>query len=123
MALFRNRRPVGEVEPVELVVPRATIDGWTLEGTPLAPRVARSDQRELCTLLHGVAVRVETPWTYVRAAEMLEAVGELAQAYAVCEAWLKLPASQRVEAAHDTRQLTRTRDRLRARLAVRPAAS
>jgi hypothetical protein len=123
MSLFRNRRPVTEVEPVDLVVPRATIDGWSLEGTALATKVPRGEQRELSTLLHGIAVRVETPWTYLRAVEILEGCGEEEQAYAVCEAWLKVPASRRDEHASDTRQLTRLRDRLRSRLAARSTAS
>jgi hypothetical protein len=118
MALFRSRKPVAEVTPVELVVPRATIDGWTLDGSPLAGKLPRPDLRELATLLHGIAIRVDTPYTYLRAVELLDAAGEPAQAYAVCEAWLKTSASSRSEHTHDTRQLTRSRERLRARLAT-----
>jgi hypothetical protein len=114
---FRRRQAPAEVAPVPLVVPKATIDGWTLEGTSLARSIARRDQREMCTLLHGVAVKVDTAYTYVRAAEMLDQAGEKAQAFAVCEAWLAHPAAKRHDNAHDTRVITRHRDRLRARLA------
>jgi hypothetical protein len=118
VSLFRKRAAPAEVEPVPLVVPRSSIDGWTLDGTPLAASVARGDRRELATLLHGVAVRVETPWTYIRAVELLEAAHEPAQAYAVCAAWLALPAATRPGHAHDTRTLVRAQDRLRVRLGV-----
>lgn len=118
MSLFRSRQPVADVDPVELVVPRATIDGWTLDGTPLARKVDRAQQRELSTLLHGVAVKVDTSWTYARAAELLEGCGEPAQAYAACEAWLRHPAAQQGDNAQSTRHVTRTRDRLRSRLAA-----
>ena len=120
-SLFRGRQPVADIEPVPLVEPRATIDGWSLDDTPLADAVPRSERRELSTLLHGVAVRAETPWTYTRAIEMLEDAGEHAQAYAVCLAWLEHPESRRPETAQLTRTVTRHRDRLRARLAAAAA--
>ena len=41
-----------------------------------APAAARADLRELETLLHGVAVQVDTPYTYERAAVLLERAGE-----------------------------------------------
>ncbi len=115
---FRSRPEPVEVAVEQLVVPRATIDGWTLEGTRLAETVKRPVQRELCTLLHGIAVRADTPYTYLRAADILERNGEPAQAYAVCEAWLALPASSRSTLEHDTRVIARVRDRLRTRLAA-----
>jgi hypothetical protein len=124
MPLFRHRKPAGEVAPVELVTPQATIDGWTLDGTALAGSVRdRQLQRELCTLLHGIAVRVDTPWTYERAAAILDEAGEPAQAHAVCEAWLRRPASRESTNSQATRHLTRLRDRLRSRLAGPAAAS
>lgn len=119
MGLFRRAEPLGPVVTAPLVTPQATVDGWTLEGTPLASAVPRPVQRELTTLLHGVAVGVDTAWTYARAVEILETAGELGQAHAVCEAWLAQPAATRPEHAARTRALTRQRDRLRHRLAAR----
>lgn len=120
---FRRSSATPEVEPVDVVVPRASVDGWTLEGTPLATTVPRGQQRELSTLLHGVAIGVDTPWTYERAVELLETAGQPAQAYAVCHAWLGRPAAAQPANAHATRNLTRARDRLRARLATSGAQS
>ncbi len=116
---FLRGRPAGpEVAVVPLVQPHATIDGWTLTETPLERSVPRDQQRELCTLLHGIAVHVETPYTYLRALDILEHCGERAQAYAVCEAWLGQPASKRPGLGSATRSITRHRYRLRARLAA-----
>lgn len=120
---FRRSSAPPEVEPAPLVLPRATVDGWTLDGTPLAAAVPRGQQRELSTLLHGVAIGVDTPWTYERAVELLEAAGQSAQAHAVCHAWLARPAAAQPANAHATRNLTRARDRLRARLATSGAQS
>jgi len=120
-ALFGSRPTAVEVEVEPLTAPRATIDGWTLDGTPLATSVSRTAQRELSTLLHGIAVRAETVYTYMRAADILEHSGEHAQAFAVCEAWLAHPASRNAALAHDTRAVMRTRERLRARLAAQAA--
>jgi hypothetical protein len=117
-SLWRGRQPTKAVELQPLVVPLATIDGWTLQGTPLGRSVPRREQRELCTLLHNVAIKADTPWTYEHAAEMLERFGERAQAYAVCEAWLHHPAATRADNAHYSRVITRHRDRLRNRLAA-----
>ena len=113
---FRRASAPPDVEPAPLVVPRATVDGWTLEGTPLATAVPRARQRELSTLMHGVAIGVDTPYTYERAVELLEDAGQTAQAHAVCHAWLTRPAASLPANAHATRSLTRARDRLRARL-------
>jgi hypothetical protein len=120
-SLFRGSQVAVEVDVEPLIEPRATIDGWTLDGTRLVEAVPRGEQRELCTLLHGIAVRADTPYTYVRAAEILEHSGERAQAYAVCEAWLSRSSARNVAYAHDTRAITRTRERLRSRLAAEAA--
>lgn len=116
--LFGRRRPTGPVPPAPLVVPRQTLDGWVLEGTPLARTVPRADQRELAHLLHSVGGRVDTPWTYSRAAEILGAAGELVQAHAVTSAWLRHPASRSSEHAAATRALAKAHDRIEARLAA-----
>jgi len=120
MGLLR-RRPVTEiVEAAPIPVPRFSIDGWTLSGVPLAAHLttalSRPDLRELETLLHGIAVEVDTPYTYERAAVLLEHAGQHGPALSVCEAWLAHPASRWPEYAQHTRGLDKHRFRLRARL-------
>ena len=117
-SLFRRRGPLPPVTAPPLVVPRQTLDGWSLDGTPLARSVPKQDLRELANLLHGVASRAETPWTYERAAELLVHAGEDGQAYAVAEAWLGGRGARQPEHAQATRSLERTLERLRARLAA-----
>ncbi len=125
MALFgvgRGRARDKEAVPgPEVYAPRRSLDGWTLEGTPLAARFERDDLRELATLLHGVCAGMETAYTYDRAADMLERAGERPQALAVLDAYFGLP--QRVHEANPgvTRNLARRRQRLRKRLNGRPA--
>ena len=127
MQLFRRRLPLAEVAPFPIPVPRFSIDGWTLTGTPLADnlcsRLPRGDLRELETLLHGIAVEVDTPYTYERAAVLLERAGEPGPAMSVCDAWLANPASKWPEYAQHTRGIDKHRNRLRARLAGRPVAA
>lgn len=123
MGWFRRVAAGVEVATVPVVTPRATIDGWTLEGTVLEGRIPRSAQRELCTMLHGVASGADTPYTYLRAVAMLGDVGEFEQADAVAAAWLDRPAAARAQHASETRSLTRQRARLRARLAARTTAT
>jgi hypothetical protein len=124
MALFRRRGTPAEIEPAAIPVPRFSIDGWTLSGTPLAAKLAarlsRLDLRELETLLHGVAVEVDTPYTYERAAGLLERADEPGPALSVCEAWLGHPAAKWPEYTAHTRAIERHRSRLRTRLATRP---
>ncbi|MYV98540.1 hypothetical protein, partial [Streptomyces sp. SID3343] len=99
MALFGvGRRTAHGNEAVpgpDLVRPRRSLDGWTLEGTPLADRFDREELRELATLLHGVHARMHTAWTYERAADLLERAGERPQALAVVETWFALPDDAR----------------------------
>lgn len=127
MALFRRRVVAAPIEPADIPVPRPSIDGWTLSGTPigavLAAHLPRHDVRELETLLHGVAVAAETPYTYDRAAVLLERCGELGPALAVCEAWLAHPASAWPEYVHHTRAIEKHRIRLRTQLTSRPVKS
>jgi hypothetical protein len=127
MALFRRREAPQEIEPAAIPVPRFSIDGWTLAGTPLAAklasRLARPDLRELETLLHGVAVEADTPYTYERAAVLLERSDEPGPALSVCEAWLAHPASKWPEYVHHTRAIEKHRARLRVRLSTRQVAS
>jgi hypothetical protein len=124
MGLLR-RRPVTEtIEAAPIPVPRFSIDGWTLSGVPLAAHLtttlSRPDLRELETLLHGIAVEVDTPYTYERAAVLLERGGEPGPALSVCEAWLVQAAASWPEYVHHTRAIEKRRMRLRARLATSP---
>lgn len=123
MTLF-HRRPAPEpLEAVPIPVPRPTIDGWTLAGTPLAGKLPKPELRELETLLHGIAVQADTPYTYERAAVLLERAGESGQALWVCEAWLDQTAAKWPEYVHHTRAIEKRRNRLRLRQRVTPAAS
>lgn len=115
---FLRRSGDRSVEVVPLLKPSASVDGWTLAGTPLAKRLSRAESRELATLLHGVHIRADTPWTYERAAAMLEQHGEPAQALAVCEAWFALPAATAPANSQRTRAIGRRRARLRSRLST-----
>jgi len=124
-SLFRRRDIPVVLEPAPIPVPRFTIDGWTLAGTPLAaklstraPQTARADLRELETLLHGVAVEADTPYTYERAAVLLERCDEAGPALSVCEAWLAHPASRWPAHVHHTRAVDKHRARLRVRLSA-----
>jgi hypothetical protein len=125
--LFRRRAEPIEIVPAAIPVPRFSIDGWTLTGTPLADkltsRLPRPDLRELETLLHGIAVEVDTPYTYERAAVLLERSDEPGPALSVCEAWLAHPAAKWPEYSQHTRSIERHRARLRSRLASRPLAT
>ena len=123
MGLF-HRSPVSSpVETAPIPVPRFSIDGWTLAGDPLVTKLAKPDLRELETLLHGIAVEADTPYTYERAAVLLERAGDLSPALSVCDAWLAHPASKWPEYVHHTRAITKRRARLHTKLAGRPAVA
>lgn len=123
MGLF-NRHPVSTtIEAAPIPVPRFSIDGWTLAGDPLTTKLAKPDLRELETLLHGIAIEVDTPYTYERAAVLLERAGDLSPALSVCEAWLAHPAAKWPEYVHHTRAIDKRRARLRSKLSSRSAAS
>lgn len=123
MALFQ-RRPTGtSIEASPIPVPRFSIDGWTLAGDPLAGKASKADLRELETLLHGIAVEVDTPYTYERASVLLERAGDAGPALSVCEAWLVHPAAKWPEYVHHTRAIDKRRARLRTRLLSRPATA
>jgi hypothetical protein len=119
VSLFRRRVLDAVIEPAPIPVPRFSIDGWTFTGTPDLARLSglpAADLRELETLLHGVAVEVDTPYTYERAAVLLERAGQHGPALSVCEAWLAHPASRWPEYVQHTRGVDKHRARLRARL-------
>lgn len=97
-----------------LPVPSATVDGWSLSGTVLGG--IRGDVgRELATYLHGMALGVDTPWTYLRCAEILEECGHARMSLTALDAWLSHPAA--VSTVELTREIGRAREKLRARLA------
>lgn len=97
-----------------LPVPKATVDGWTLAGTPLG-HLRGDASRELATHLHGIELGVETPWTYLRTAELLEECGFPRMALTALDAWLSHPlAGARME---ETKLLERHRAKLHTRLA------
>jgi hypothetical protein len=123
MSLFRRRVTAADVEAAPIPVPLPSIDGWTLAGTPLAAKLPKSDLRELETLLHGIHVQADTPYTYERAAILLERAGELGAALSVCAAWAALPAARWPEYVHHSRSLDKRRSRLRSRLAASGAAA
>jgi hypothetical protein len=115
MALFRRRPAPAPVDAPQLVLPRASIDGWTLAGTAIGARLSPADRRELETLLHAVAVHSDSPWTYERAAALLEKAGEPGQALAVLDLWPTRPAATWPSHAHATRGIDKRRARLRLR--------
>lgn len=123
MALFHRRAVSSPIQAAPIPVPRFSIDGWTLAGDPLTTKLAKPDLRELETLLHGIAVEVDTPYTYERAAVLLERAGDAGPALSVCEAWLGLPAAKWPEYVHHTRAIEKRRTRLRGRLAASAAAT
>jgi hypothetical protein len=123
MALFHRRLVSTAVESAPIPVPRFSIDGWTLAGDPLAGKLSKGDLRELETLLHGIAVEVDTPYTYERAAILLDRAGDTGPALSVCAAWLALPAAKWPEYIHHTRAIEKRGARLRSRIAGRSPAS
>lgn len=96
-----------------LPVPHATVDGWSLSGTSLA-HIRGTAGRELATHLHGIELAVETPWTYLRAAELLEQVGFAPMALTAIDAWLSHPMAEKKP--EETKALQRHRARLQHRL-------
>jgi hypothetical protein len=115
MALFHRRQASQPIEPAPIPVPRPSIDGWTLADTSLVAKLSKPDLRELEILLHGIAVAAETPYTYERAAILLERAGEPGPAMSVCDAWLAQPAAKWPEYIHHSRAIDKRRSRLRTR--------
>jgi hypothetical protein len=122
MALFHRRQASTPLEPEPIPVPRPSIDGWTLAGTSLVAKLSKPDLRELEILLHGIAVLADTPYTYERAAILLERAGEPGPAMSVCDAWLALPAAKWPEYVHHSRAIDKRRTRLRTRQSTAQAS-
>jgi len=122
MALFHRRQASTPLEPAPIPVPRPSIDGWTLAGTSLVAKLSKPDLRELEILLHGIAVSADTPYTYERAAILLERAGEPGAAISVCDAWLSLPAAKWPEYVHHSRAIDKRRSRLRTRQSTAEAS-
>lgn len=89
--------------------PHQDLDGWTLSGTELG-ELRGPTARELAMLLHGIDLHVDTPWTYQRAADMLESTGHAKMALTALDLWLSHP--------HAADQPERTREVQRQRLKV-----
>ncbi len=122
MALFHRRQASSPVGPAPIPVPRPSIDGWTLAGTSLVAKLSKPDLRELEILLHGIAVSADTPYTYDRAAILLERAGEPGPAMSVCDAWLAHPAAKWPEYVHHSRAIDKRRSRLRTRQSTAEAS-
>jgi hypothetical protein len=122
MTIFRRRIAAVAVDAAPIPVPRNSIDGWTLAGSPLSAKLAKPDLRELETLLHGIHVQADTPYTYERAAILLERAGEQGPAISVCDAWLAQPAAKWPEYVHHSRAIDKRRSRLRTRASTAEAS-
>jgi hypothetical protein len=121
VAWWRKSDPKGVVvlgDP--LPVPVSTVDGWTLAGTGLSS-IRGDSARELATLLHGIELGVDTPWTYLRAAELLDELGWPRIGLTALDAWLSQPAAK--EQPDQTRIIQRQREKLHSRLARESVAS
>ncbi|MEP6761505.1 MAG: hypothetical protein ABJA93_09080, partial [Sporichthyaceae bacterium] len=94
----------------------------TLAGTSLVAKLSKPDLRELEILLHGIAVSADTPYTYERAATLLERAGEPGPAISVCDAWLAQPAAKWPEYVHHSRAIDKRRSRLRTRQSTAEAS-
>lgn len=94
--------------------PRQDLDGWSLRGTELG-HLQGATERELAMLLHGIDLHVDTPWTYQRASDMLEASGHAEMALMALELWLSHPHA--ADQPERTREVQRQRTKLQERIA------
>ena len=94
--------------------PRQDLDGWTLRNTELG-HLQGATERELSVLLHGIDLHVDTPWTYQRAADMLEHAGHPLMALNALELWLSHPHA--ADQPERTRDIERQRSKLEERIA------
>lgn len=107
--VWSKRAPSEEVESQPLPHPHQDLDGWTLSGTLLGD-LQGATAREIAVLLHSIDLHVDTPWTYQRAADILESVGRPEMALTALDLWLSHP--------HAADQPERTREIQRQRLKV-----
>lgn len=98
----------------QLPHPNRDLDGWTLSGTTLS-HVHGPDARELAVLLHSIDLKVDTPWTYQRTADMLEHSGHPAMAITALDLWLSHPHA--ADQPERTREVHRQRAKMQDRLA------
>lgn len=92
------------------------VDGWKWNDKALAAKEAGRTDEELAVLLDGVAHGVDTPYTYDRAALLLEKAGKPDQALEVCRAWLRIWSPQASEARNE--KIAKRRARLEAKLGL-----
>lgn len=102
-----------EVHSQPLPHPHQNLDGWTLSGTEL-DHLQGATARELAMLLHGIDLHVDTPWTYQRAADMLERAGHSEMALMALELWLSHPHA--ADQPERTREVQRQRTKLQERI-------
>lgn len=109
-----TRREEGEPAVGEaLPKPSRDLDGWSLKETDLN-NLRGPDARELAVLLHGIDLKVDTPWTYQRAADMLEQTGHPEMAITALDLWLSHPHA--VDQPERTRDVHRQRVKLQERI-------
>ena len=109
LTLFRRRATYALIDPAPIPVPALQHRRLDLRRHPRRGRARGRSRARTCasleTLLHGVAVEVDTPYTYERAAVLLERAGEHGPALSVCEAWLAHPAAHWPEYPQHTRAM------------------
>jgi len=93
-----------------------SVDGWPFNRRAIAAKDAGRHQEELAILLEGVRRKVDTPYTYERAALLLERARQLQQALQVCDVWLALPEQVRHQGAATGRKIMKRRERLVAKI-------
>lgn len=103
-----------DVEGQPLPHPHQDLDGWSLSGTELRD-LAGPTAREMAVLLHGIDLHVDTPWTYQRAADMLEGTGHPEMALTALDLWLSHPHA--ADQPERTREIQRQRVKIKERLA------
>lgn len=110
MWVRRTRDEAGqEIQSEPLPHPRQDLDGWTLTGTQL-DHMHGAEGREMAVLLHNIDLHVDTPWTYQRAADMLQESGHPEMALAALDLWLSHPHA--ADQPDRTREVHRQRTRL-----------
>lgn len=105
----RMREDAQEVLSAPLPHPHLDLDGWTLRGTEL-DHLRGPDEREMAVLLHNIDLHVDTPWTYQRAADILQHTGHPEMALTALDLWLSHPHA--ADQPERTREVHRQRIRL-----------
>lgn len=112
--MWSKRNSDVEVHGEPLPHPHQDLDGWTLAGTELR-ELRGPTAREMAVLLHSIDLHVDTPWTYQRAADMLESEGHPEMALTALDLWLSHPHA--ADQPERTREIQRQRIKVQERLA------